>query len=77
MKNGQNIRGTQIVRDLGLGEYEQRFLISRDDYGPTFIQAPCDDLLSSWSMPASKIELPAEKPSQRSRQKIPPLDGGH
>jgi hypothetical protein len=48
---------------MGLGEYEQRFLISRDDYGATFIQAPCDGLLRSWSMPTSKTNLPAEKPS--------------
>jgi hypothetical protein len=39
MKNGRNIRGTQIVRDTGLGEYEQRFLISRDEYGATFIHS--------------------------------------
>lgn len=53
------------MRDTGLGEYEQRFLISRDDYGATFIQAPCDDLLRSWSAHASKTKLPAEKPSQK------------
>jgi hypothetical protein len=63
------------VREMGLGEYEQRFLISRDDYGATFIQAPCDYLLRSWSIPTSKTKLTAEKPSQRSRQKILPLDG--
>jgi hypothetical protein len=62
---------------MGLGEYEQRFFISRDDYGATFIQAPCDDLLRSWSMPTSKTKLPAEKPSQKSRQKKLPLDGYH
>jgi hypothetical protein len=62
---------------MGRDEYEQRFLISRDDYGATFIHAPCDDLLRSWSMPALKTKVSAEKPSQRSRQKIPPLDGDH
>jgi hypothetical protein len=77
MKNGRNIRGTQIVRDMGLGEYEQRFLISWDDNGATFIEAPCDDLLKSWSMPASKTKALAEKPSLKSHQKIPPLDGSH
>src|SRR5262245_33590953 len=56
MKNGRNISGTQIVRDKGLGEYEQRFLISRDDYGAKFIQAPCDDLLKSWRIPKSKTK---------------------
>jgi len=29
---------------MGLGEYEQRYWIFRDDNGATFIQAPCDDL---------------------------------
>jgi hypothetical protein len=45
------------VRDTGLGEYEQRFLISRDDNGATLIQAPCDDLFRSWSAYASKTKV--------------------
>ena len=63
--------GTHTVRDMGLGEYKQRNWIFRDDIGATFIQSPCDGLLRSRSMPTSKTESPTEKPSQRSRQKIP------
>jgi hypothetical protein len=33
-----------VVRDMGLGEYEQRRWIFRDDDGATFIQESCDDL---------------------------------
>jgi len=29
---------------MGLGEYEQRYWIFRDDNGATLIQSPCDDL---------------------------------
>jgi len=31
--------GTHIVRDMGLGEYEQRYWIFHDDNGATFINA--------------------------------------
>jgi hypothetical protein len=56
---------------MGLGEYEQRYWNFRDDNGATFIQAPCGDILKSWSMPAPKSKSPTEKPSQRSRYKTP------
>jgi hypothetical protein len=36
--------GTLTVRDMGLGEYELRCWIFRDDNGATLIQSPCDDL---------------------------------
>jgi len=32
--------------------------ISHDDKGATFVQAPCDDLLKSRSMPASTTKSP-------------------
>jgi hypothetical protein len=56
------------VRDMGLGEYEQRYWISRDDYGATFIQASCGALSMSLVMPTPKTQAPTEKSSQRSRQ---------
>ena len=36
--------GTLTVRDMGLGEYEQRYWIFRDDNGATLIKSTCDDL---------------------------------
>src|SRR5262245_5192075 len=77
MKNGRNICRSTNCEGFGalanFSEYEQCRWTSRDDYGATFIQAPCDAFLRSQIMPAPKTKSSTEKSSQRSRQKNLPL----